>query len=83
MCPYDGCDGSTVLDGIDWAEIRRYNPEYPEIPIKGVVYPDVVLTRTRMISPTAISKILLIEGSHCLLVTANYTGYSRESRLDC
>jgi hypothetical protein len=40
MCPYDGCDGSTVLDGIDWAEIRRYNPEYPEVPTEGVVYED-------------------------------------------
>jgi len=39
MCPYDDCDGSTVLDGWDWAQIRDNHPEYPEVPEGGVVYP--------------------------------------------
>lgn len=39
MCPYSGCDGSTVLDGLDWAEVRGENPGYPEVPRRNVVYP--------------------------------------------
>lgn len=38
MCPYDDCDGSTVLDGWDWEEIRDDHPEYPKIPERGIVY---------------------------------------------
>lgn len=39
MCPYEDCDGSTVLDGWDWAQIREKHAEYPEIPEKEQVYP--------------------------------------------
>jgi hypothetical protein len=39
MCPYEGCGGSTYLDGWHWSEIRRANPSYPREPVEGVVYP--------------------------------------------
>ena len=39
MCPYEDCDGNTVMDGWDWAQIRDAHPEYPEVPEKGKVYP--------------------------------------------
>lgn len=39
MCPYEGCDGDTVIDGWDWEEVRDGHPEYPVVPKDGVVYP--------------------------------------------
>lgn len=39
MCPYEGCDGDTVMDALDWARIREIHPEYPQIPEPGKVYP--------------------------------------------
>lgn len=39
MCPYEGCDGDTVLDAWDWAKVREMHPEYPEVPERGKVYP--------------------------------------------
>lgn len=39
MCPYKGCDGSTVLDGWEWEDVRYYHTEYPEIPERNKVYP--------------------------------------------
>lgn len=41
MCPYEGCDGSTVLDGWPWEHVRVGcdHLEYPEEPERGVVYP--------------------------------------------
>ena len=39
MCPYEDCDGDTVLDAWEWEDIRGYHPEYPEIPEAGKVYP--------------------------------------------
>ena len=39
MCPYDGCDGDAVIDAWSWASIRSENPDYPEIPEEGIVYP--------------------------------------------
>ena len=39
MCPYSGCDGSTFLDGGDWAEIRGHHPDYPGVPEYNRVYP--------------------------------------------
>jgi hypothetical protein len=39
MCPYEDCDGDVVWDGLSWEDIRRYHPEYPEVPVKGVKYP--------------------------------------------
>ena len=39
MCPYEDCDGDTVMDGWDWAQIRDGHPEYPEVPEMGKVYP--------------------------------------------
>ena len=38
MCPYEGCDGSVFADGMDWSDIRRGHPEYPEIPEPNKVY---------------------------------------------
>jgi len=38
MCPYQGCNGDAVLDGLEWETIREHNPEYPEVPEKGVAY---------------------------------------------
>jgi hypothetical protein len=39
MCPYDGCSGDAVLDAWDWNKVREVHPEYPAIPLYGVVYP--------------------------------------------
>lgn len=39
MCPYENCDGDTVIGGKEWEWVRGYIPEYPEIPERGVVYP--------------------------------------------
>ncbi len=39
MCPYQGCDGSTVVDGWDWEDVRDHHPDYPHVPQDGVVYP--------------------------------------------
>ncbi len=36
-CPTEGCRGD-ISDTIDWDEVRRHHPEYPEIPEQGVVY---------------------------------------------
>jgi hypothetical protein len=39
-CPYEGCDGTTVLDGERWSGLRAKSPpEYPEVPERGTVYP--------------------------------------------
>lgn len=39
MCPYNGCDGDAVLDATEWSEVRNHHPEYPETPIKDIIYP--------------------------------------------
>jgi len=36
-CPTEGCRGS-LGDTLDWDEVRKHHPEYPEIPEHGVVY---------------------------------------------
>ena len=36
-CPGKDCDGN-VLDAWDWKEVRRFNPQYPEIPEMGKYY---------------------------------------------
>jgi hypothetical protein len=38
MCPYEGCDGDTVMDGWPWEEVREGNPDYPKTPKLGHVY---------------------------------------------
>lgn len=38
MCPYPDCDGDTVIDQWRWSRIRRENPNYPQVPERGVVY---------------------------------------------
>lgn len=38
MCPYEGCDGDTVMDLWTWQRVREANPRYPEVPELGVVY---------------------------------------------
>jgi len=37
-CPYPDCDGDTVLDAYHWQDIRKFNPNYPEIPEKSKIY---------------------------------------------
>ena len=39
MCPYDGCDGDTVIDQWKWLQVRNNNPGYPNVPERGEVYP--------------------------------------------
>ena len=36
-CPSEGCRGDLSYT-LDWDEVRRHHPEYPEIPEHGVVY---------------------------------------------
>jgi hypothetical protein len=38
MCPYEGCDGDTVVDAWRWEEVREGNPDYPKTPKLGHVY---------------------------------------------
>ena len=38
MCPYEDCDGSTVLDAWPWSRLVEING-YPLVPVKGVEYP--------------------------------------------
>lgn len=38
MCPYDGCDGDTFVDGWTWDSVREGNPKYPKVPKLGHVY---------------------------------------------
>lgn len=47
MCPYDGCDGSTVFDGWDWEDVRKHHPGYPEVPELNKVYPLYLRRRFR------------------------------------
>jgi len=39
MCPYDGCNGDTVLDGWTWDQVLEANPDYPKAPELGKHYP--------------------------------------------
>lgn len=40
MCPYDDCDGDTVLDAWEWKRVREGREErYPAVPEEGKVYP--------------------------------------------
>lgn len=39
MCPYEDCDGDTVMDSKEWDWVRSNRPEYPENPKRGEVYP--------------------------------------------
>jgi len=36
-CPTEGCRGD-ISHTIDWDEVRKHHPEYPEIPERNVVY---------------------------------------------
>ena len=38
-CPYEDCDGSVLMDGWNWDELRTMHPNYPEIPEQNKVYP--------------------------------------------
>jgi DNA-binding CsgD family transcriptional regulator len=38
-CPYEDCNGSVINDAWDWNYIRELNPDYPEVPEHGKVYP--------------------------------------------
>jgi hypothetical protein len=38
MCPYDGCDGDTVMDGWPWDSVRKGKQGYPKVPRLGHVY---------------------------------------------
>jgi len=37
-CPTEGCRGSLGVDTLDWDDVRKHHPEYPEVPEHGVVY---------------------------------------------
>ena len=39
MCPYEDCDGDTVIDAWPWETILEKHPEYPEIPERDKYYP--------------------------------------------
>jgi hypothetical protein len=39
MCPYSDCNGDAVFDAKDWDFGRQGHPEYPDVPVEGVVYP--------------------------------------------
>ena len=39
MCPYIDCNGDSVIDAKEWNAIRVYHPNYPEIPLKDIIYP--------------------------------------------
>ena len=39
MCPYKDCDGDTVMDVWSWKRVQKENPDYPEIPTPGALYP--------------------------------------------
>lgn len=39
MCPYEDCNGDTVMDSWEWEEIRKNHPEYPVEPERERVYP--------------------------------------------
>jgi hypothetical protein len=39
MCPYDDCNGDTVLDAHAWEGIRSMHLDYPEVPERGKEYP--------------------------------------------
>lgn len=36
-CPTEGC-GADIFDTIDWEDIRKHRPEYPEVPQRDVQY---------------------------------------------
>lgn len=36
-CPSEGCRGN-ISESLDWDEVRKHHPEYPEIPEYGAVY---------------------------------------------
>lgn len=38
MCPFEGCDGDTVLDAIPWPKVLLANSSLPLIPERGKVY---------------------------------------------
>lgn len=38
MCPYDGCNGDTVMDGWTWDSVREGKQGYPRVPKLGHVY---------------------------------------------
>jgi hypothetical protein len=39
LCPYDDCDGNTVIDAWSWEQVRSEHAEYPVEPLRGVMYP--------------------------------------------
>jgi len=39
MCPYQDCNGDTVIDAWPWEDVRKGNPDYPRVPERGKVYP--------------------------------------------
>jgi len=39
FCPYEDCDGSTMLDAWAWSDIKEHHPEYPDRPQRNKFYP--------------------------------------------
>lgn len=38
-CPYEDCNGDTVMDASKWENVRKHRPEYPEVPERDTRYP--------------------------------------------
>lgn len=38
-CPYAGCDGHASVDAMPWERIKAGNPDYPDNPVLGTLYP--------------------------------------------
>lgn len=41
LCPYEDCDGDTVLDAVPWGSMRSAWPGFPVIPVRGQKYTDM------------------------------------------
>ncbi len=39
LCPYNDCDGDTVMDSWRWTEFRENHPDYPLEPDRDIRYP--------------------------------------------
>lgn len=42
LCPYNNCLGLIEIDGWPWSRILKIAPDYPEIPERNIIYPDVL-----------------------------------------
>ena len=38
-CPYADCDADIAREALEWNQVRREHPNYPEVPWLGIQYP--------------------------------------------